>query len=75
MKPLSLGKVRCLQQLTNELGIFTIIAFDHRDDFVATLSTTLDVDQLDWKLVSAEKIRIAHALAPHASAIFARSGL
>jgi len=69
MKPLSLGKIRCLQQLTNELGVFTIIAFDHRDDFAAVLRKTLGVESADWDLVVAEKIRIAHALTPHASAV------
>ena len=69
MNTLSLGKVRCLQQLTNELGVFTIIAFDHRDDFVETLGKILGVEQVDWEMVTAEKIRIAQALAPHASAV------
>ena len=38
MNELSLGKIRCLQQLTNEFGVFTVVAFDHRDVFVETLS-------------------------------------
>lgn len=69
MKPLSLGKIRCLQQLTNEAGIFTMTAFDHRDAFVAALSKTLGVAEADWGTVAAEKTRIARALAPHASAV------
>ncbi|MCG8350525.1 MAG: hypothetical protein MI924_22385, partial [Chloroflexales bacterium] len=69
MKPLSLGKIRCLQQLTNERGIFTMIAFDHRDVFVEALSRTLGIVQADWATVAAEKNRIAEALAPHASAV------
>lgn len=69
MTPLSLGKIRCLQQLTNEFGVFTMAAFDHRDVFVETLSQTLGVKQAAWDVVAAEKIRIARALAPHASAV------
>ena len=69
MKPLSLGKIRCMQQLTNEFGIFTMIAFDHRDVFVEALSQTLGVAQTTWRTVVAEKNRIAQALAPHASAV------
>lgn len=69
MKPLSLGKIRCLQQLTNEVGVFSMAAFDHRDVFVEALSRTIGVEQAAWETVVAEKIRIARALAPHASAI------
>lgn len=69
MKPLSLGKIRCFQQLTNEFGVFTMVAFDHRDAFVASLSQTLGVAEASWDMVVAEKIRIARALAPHASAV------
>jgi tagatose-1,6-bisphosphate aldolase len=69
MKPLSLGKTRCLQQLTNNFGVFTMIAFDHRDTFVEALGQTLGVEQADWDTVVAEKNRIAQALAPHASAV------
>lgn len=69
MKPLSLGKIRCLQQLTNEAGVFTMTAFDHRDAFVAALSKTLGVTEADWVTVATEKTRIARALAPYASAV------
>lgn len=69
MTSLSLGKIRCLQQLTNERGIFTMVAFDHRDAFVATLSKTLGGAEASWDKVASEKIRIARALAPHASGV------
>lgn len=69
MKPLSLGKIHCFQQLTNEVGVFTMAAFDHRDVFVETLSQTLGVEQAAWDIVAAEKIRIARAVAPHASGV------
>lgn len=66
---LSLGKIHCLQQLTNQAGIFTRVAFDHRDAFVAALSQTLGMAKVDWETVTTEKKRIARALAPHANAI------
>ncbi len=69
MNTLSLGKIRCLQQLTNELGVFTMVAFDHRDVFVEALSKTLGVAQASWQTVVDEKKRIAQVLAPHASAV------
>jgi len=69
MNPLSPGKLRCLQQLTNEFGVFTMAAFDHRDVFVEALSQTLGVEQAAWEVVAAEKRRIARALAPHASGV------
>ncbi|MCB0163000.1 MAG: hypothetical protein KDI79_02165, partial [Anaerolineae bacterium] len=68
-QPLSLGKIHCFQQLTNEFKVFTMAAFDHRDAFVASLSQMLGVAEADWETVAAEKIRIAKALAPHASAV------
>lgn len=69
MKTLSPGKIRCMQQLTNEFGVFTVIALDHRDVFVAALSDTLGMHEADWATVAAEKTRIAKALSPHASAV------
>lgn len=69
MTPLPLGKIRCFDQLTNQAGVFTMVAFDHRDVFVAELSRTLGVEQADWATVAAEKIRLARALGPHASAV------
>ncbi|MCB0209863.1 MAG: tagatose 1,6-diphosphate aldolase [Anaerolineae bacterium] len=68
-KPLSLGKLFCFQQLTNEFNVFAMAAFDHRDAFVASLSQTLGVPEASWETVAAEKTRIATALAPHASAV------
>lgn len=69
MKPLSLGKIHCLQQLTNEVKVFSMVAFDHRDAFVAALSQTLGGVKASWETVASEKIRIAKAVAPHASAV------
>jgi tagatose-1,6-bisphosphate aldolase len=69
MNPLSLGKIRCFQQLTNASGRFVVTAFDHRDGFVAALSQTLGVEQVRWDTIVAEKIRIAKALAAHSSGV------
>lgn len=68
-KPLSMGKLHGLQQLTNEFNVFAMAAFDHRDAFVAALSQTLGVAEASWETVATEKIRIAKALAPYASAV------
>jgi tagatose-1,6-bisphosphate aldolase len=69
MNPLSLGKIRCMQQLTNDFGIFAMTAFDHRDSFVEALGKTLGLEHISWERVVAEKIRIAQALAPHSSGV------
>lgn len=69
MNKLSLGKIRGLQQVANEAGIITMVAFDHRDSFVEVLGRTLKVDPLPWATVAAEKIRIARTLAPFASSV------
>jgi tagatose 1,6-diphosphate aldolase len=69
MKSFSLGKLRCLEQLTNEFGVFTVVAFDHRDSLVAALSKTLGADQPGWEMVARIKQQIARALGPHASGV------
>jgi tagatose-1,6-bisphosphate aldolase len=69
LPPLSLGKIRCLQQLTNEFGVFSMSAFDHRDVFVEALQQTLGAERVTWQTVATEKIRIARALAPHSSGV------
>ncbi len=69
MSPLSLGKIRCMQQLTNEFGVFAVAAFDHRDGFVAALTQTLGEVEVSWQRIAAEKIRIAQALGPHSSGV------
>jgi tagatose 1,6-diphosphate aldolase len=69
MKSLSLGKIHCFQELTNDSGVFAMVAFDHRDAFVASLNQTLGLAETAWETVAAEKIRIARALAPHVSAV------
>lgn len=69
MQTLTLGKLRGLQQLANEFGIFTITALDHRGSFERMLRQTLGVESPSWQAVVAEKERLARALAPHSSAL------
>lgn len=69
MQSLTLGKLRHLQQISNEFGMFTIAALDHRGSFEAMLAKTLNTSQLSWEAVVQEKERLTRALAPHASAV------
>lgn len=69
MHTLTYGKLRGLQQLANESGIFTITALDHRGSFEHMLRQTLGVESPSWEAVVAEKERLARALAPHSSAL------
>lgn len=66
---MTLGKIRHLQKLTNKYGVFTMIAIDHRDPFIALMTQRQDGIEPTAAEISAEKERLARALAPHASAI------
>ena len=55
MSTLTLGKLRHLQQLSNEAGMFTIAALDHRGSFEKTLAQTLQTSHLSWEGVVQEK--------------------
>ncbi|RME57434.1 MAG: DUF2090 domain-containing protein [Caldilineae bacterium] len=69
MKPLTLGKLRGLQQIANPQGIFTITALDHRGSFKRMLQQAMGQGNVDWSTVVAEKERLTRALAPHSSAV------
>ena len=69
MSTLSLGKLRSLQQMSNEFGIFTIAALDHRGSFETIVAKVNQKDRATWQDVVAEKVRLARALTPHASAV------
>ncbi len=69
MQKLTLGKLRGLQQIANERGIFTITALDHRGSFKRMLQQALGRDEIAWETVVDEKERLTRALAPHSSAI------
>jgi tagatose-1,6-bisphosphate aldolase len=68
MKQLTLGKIRALQQLANEFGVFTITALDHRDGFVVMLRQLLKTEP-NWTTVVEEKVRLLRALGGHSSAV------
>jgi tagatose 1,6-diphosphate aldolase len=68
MPTLTLGKIRALQQLANEAGVFTISALDHRGDFVKSLEAMFGT-KITWQMVVREKERLLKVLAPHSSAI------
>jgi tagatose 1,6-diphosphate aldolase len=69
MQPLTLGKLRGLQQITDNKGIFAITALDHRGSLEKMLRRMLDTDSLSWDLVVEEKERLTRALAPHSTAV------
>ncbi len=66
--PLSPGKLRNLQQISTANGIFAILAADHRDPLIELLEKR-DGKQPLAPAVTAEKLRLTGALAPHASAV------
>lgn len=68
MPPLTLGKLRGLQQLANESGIFTITALDHRGTLERMLRKVLGQDPT-WEDVVREKQRMAEIFAPHSSSL------
>ena len=69
MQQLTMGKLRGLQQIANQHGIFTITALDHRGSLVSMLERAFDTNHVAWEAVVAEKARLMQALAPHSSAI------
>ncbi len=69
MHTLTLGKLRGLQRIANESGIFTISALDHRGSLEKMLRQMRGEDSLPWGVVVQEKERLARALAPHSSAV------
>lgn len=68
MPPLTLGKLRGLQQLANARGIFTMTALDHRGTLERMLRKSMGHDP-SWKDVVCEKQRMAEQFAPHSSAL------
>ena len=66
---LTIGKARGLQQISNERGIFTITALDHRGSLKSALAKATPDRSIGFGEVVEEKIRLARALAPHSTAI------
>jgi tagatose 1,6-diphosphate aldolase len=65
---LSLGKQRCLQQISNEKGIICTVALDHRDAYVAMLAAATGTEPT-WADVAEEKVRMTRAWVPHVTAV------
>ncbi len=68
MNKLSIGKIRGLQQISTEDGIFIICAMDHR----GSLQTMIEKEQLEeveYQEIVERKLELCSALAPHASAV------
>lgn len=69
MSTLTLGKLRGLQQISTERGIFTITALDHRGSFARMVRAALGVTEIAWETVVEVKEQMVRTLAPHSSAI------
>lgn len=65
---LSIGKIRGLTATSTPEGIFTILAFDHRQSFVKMLNP-LAPQAVTYAEVVAAKSDVVRLLAPHASAV------
>jgi tagatose 1,6-diphosphate aldolase len=63
---LTIGKLRGLTRASTPRGIFTVLAFDHRQSFVKMLSSQGDIP---YAKVSVIKASVVKTLAPHASAV------
>jgi tagatose 1,6-diphosphate aldolase len=65
---LSVGKLRGLSSTASETGVFTVLAFDHRQSFVKMIKTG-DGQMASYDQIVAVKSAVVKALAPHASAV------
>ena len=64
MKPISIGKLRGLQQISSQRGTFTCLALDHRQNLRKANPAFMDDEEL-----SRFKLDVTHALAPRATAV------
>lgn len=67
-KPLTLGKLRGLQEITNNKGLFTITAMDHRGSLKRALNPE-DPQSVSYDQMVEYKQRLLDAIAAHTSAI------
>jgi tagatose 1,6-diphosphate aldolase len=65
---LTIGKIRGLSATSTTEGVFTILAFDHRQSFVKMLPAEGE-GSASFQGVVAAKSAVVRALAPHASAV------
>jgi tagatose-1,6-bisphosphate aldolase len=71
-KQLSIGKMRGLQQISDDDNIFTIVALDHRGSLKKAMRPD-DPDAVTYRQVVDFKLDVARALAGHASALLVDS--
>lgn len=65
---LTVGKLRGLQQIANERGIFTMLALDHRGSLRKALNPMAPA-QVPYETMVELKVLLARILGPHASAV------
>ncbi len=65
---LTIGKLRGLQQIANERGIFTMLALDHRGSLRQALNPQAPA-QVPYDTMVELKLLLVRVLAPHASAV------
>ena len=68
MRKLSIGKIRGLQQLANDNGIFTMCALDHRGSLKRMLGGT-NPEGVSYQDMVDFKLDLCRVISPHASAI------
>ena len=70
MKKLSIGKIRGLQELANDDGVFNICAMDHRRSMMRIMEGGHVVEgSTGYEEMSQRKLELCNHLAPHASAV------
>jgi tagatose 1,6-diphosphate aldolase len=68
MNPLSIGKIRGLQQIAGADGVFTMCAMDHRGSLESALCVQERTDNCPREMTDF-KLELCEALAPYASAV------
>jgi tagatose 1,6-diphosphate aldolase len=66
-KELTVGKYRGMQQITDNVGVFTMVALDHQESLRQAMNPA-DPDGVPYARIAEIKMDIVGALAPHSSA-------
>ncbi len=66
---LSLGKYRGMESISNERGIITVAALDHRGSFKTMLKKAMPGQEIGYNEVVEEKLNMVRTFAPLSSAI------
>ena len=66
---MSLGKYRGMESISNERGIITVAALDHRGSFKTMLQKAISGQEIGYDEVVAEKLNMVRIFAPLSSAI------